>query len=686
MKAGVSASSEAAYETGAYRQGARDRPRRANRWTWEALLCRSRQVVFGRVWLVPLLISLALSFALLDRKFGLFAVSFLGTANLQPLQIPLFLTATIIIDLTVLQTLAAGWACVCRVLRLRRRTFAFVFILCASTLVAVLNVLAYDIITYLGDFLRVEAAIHVAGGLSQALPYVLDNLPGYLPALALMVIVLLLGAAGLWRLSRGMPQLKPIPVAGPLRSLAVLWVLAITIEALSGSNGSNAVAVNLRRTCLGRIVAAGVSRLTDFDGDSHGWIDYPPDFAPFDARRHPFATDIPGNGIDENAIGGDLPAIVKVEGSEPALVHPASTPDVLLIVPCSLRSDVVFGGDIGPSVMPTLQRLAVEGFGTDRAFSHTGFTTSSLQTILSGRLVKPTRSLISEFKSYGYQVGVFLMQNANFGGTRQLCSLDDADYYFDAAMDVESRVTTYTAPSSLIIPFARVLPECAKFLAGAEPLRPMFMFVQMETTHYPYGHDSPRTIVQHVRLSRKEMTVQHRPELIQLYRNAAANLDAQIAELIALVEATRRRSQPVIIVIGEHGESLFDDGTLGHGIALSDVQMRVPLVIANGWGSVPVPFGLCDLRPFLLRMLSVERPANPVVTSHAAMRPVFQWIGPRWASHQIAHVFADGRVSVDLRKRTFTGLDGTVLPLSQATAQSVCLNLIRHWESLRIVP
>lgn len=79
MKAGVSASSEAAYETGAYRQGARDTPRRAHRGTWEALLCRSRQVVFGRVWLVPLLISLALSFALLDRKFGLFAGSFLGT-------------------------------------------------------------------------------------------------------------------------------------------------------------------------------------------------------------------------------------------------------------------------------------------------------------------------------------------------------------------------------------------------------------------------------------------------------------------------------------------------------------------------------------------------------------------------------------------------------------------------------
>ncbi len=181
-------------------------------------------------------------------------------------------------------------------------------------------------------------------------------------------------------------------------------------------------------------------------------------------------------------------------------------------------------------------------------------------------------------------------------------------------------------------------------------------------------------------------TVDRRPELIQLYRNAAANLDAQIAELIALVDASRRRSQPVTIVVGDHGESLFDDGTLGHGIALSDVQMRVPLVIANGWGSVPVPFGLCDLRPFLLRMLSVERPASPVVTSHAAMRPVFQWIGPRRASHQIAHLFADGRVSVDLRKRTFTGLDGTVLPLSQATAQSVCLNLIRHWESLRIVP
>ena len=68
----------------------------------------------------------------------------------------------------------------------------------------------------------------------------------------------------------------------------------------------------------------------------------PVDQAPFDASRHPYALDIPGNGIDENGLAGDHPLDFRAPPSElneqPIF---GCRPNVLMIFLEGVRADML---------------------------------------------------------------------------------------------------------------------------------------------------------------------------------------------------------------------------------------------------------------------------------------------------------------------------------------------------------
>lgn len=669
-----------------WKRAARCARRRALAAVGNAVLGFVRRQLFDRVWLLPLIVSVSLSMLLIRRKFGLMGATFLVSQNLDAAHLPVLLAATAAVDLSILATLAVMWAGLCRLCRVSFRLYAAIYAVASLGLVLGLNLATYQVLTFLKDYPQIRAAINMAGGLRGVVPYLTEQIAAYAVPTLLLLLVAVLCVAVIRVLGGQAMEGRKIPLAAGLRLAVILWPTVAAVEYWAGRYAQHPIAVNLRRTCLHQPVAAILGWATDFDADGRGWIDHPYDFAPFDARRKPFAPDVPGNGIDENGIGGDLPGVTPLEGSEPALPRPVSTPDVVLIVACSFRADAVFGGALGPGDAPRLARMAAEGFGTDQAYSHAGFTVDSLKTLLSGRLVKPNRSLITEFRSYGYRVGAFSVQDDGFGDVRAECALAEADCYFDASRDPAARVTLSTVASSMMLPFARLLPEIDAFLESGDPARPVFLFTFLATTHYAYSHDSGEMLVPCTRLQPSEIRPARRAEVVAMYRNAVANLDRQIGTIVDHVAARRTAAPPVFIVLGDHGESLYDDGMLGHGIALNDYQSRVPLVILNGWGQVPVPFGLCDLRPFLLGMLGSQRPERPRVTSRAAERPVFQWVGAWRSPLRVGFRYADARVSVDLISREFIGRDDTSVPLADACTNPESLSLIHHWESLRIAP
>jgi arylsulfatase A-like enzyme len=72
------------------------------------------------------------------------------------------------------------------------------------------------------------------------------------------------------------------------------------------------------------------------------------------------------------------------------------------------------------------------------------------------------------------------------------------------------------------------------------------------------------------------------PELAELrarYRLEVEAVDHAIGELVAALEQNGQFDRTCIVLVAPHGESLGEHGQVGHGAALHDAVLRVPLVI-----------------------------------------------------------------------------------------------------------
>jgi hypothetical protein len=385
--------------------------------------------------------------------------------------------------------------------------------------------------------------------------------------------------------------------------------------------------------------------VTDVDRDGYG---IGADIAPFDSRLFPYAIEVPANGLDENGVGGDLPA-------GPAYGEDARTPDlwrqrpdVILIVLESFRADAVGGWVNGRPVTPVLDELSARGVSLSRAFSHNGYTTQSRFHALSGSLagLRGERTLIDDFKANGYEVAYFSGQDESFGGLS--VGFERADVGYDARQDRTRRYTTFTTPGSLAVPYDVVQERVAGFLAQRRTDRPLFLYLNFHDTHYPYHHAGMHPLVSETALTEAQITPDRAQALRTMYLNAAANVDRAIGETLALVRA-HLRAAPGVIVTADHGESLFDEGFLGHGYALNDAQTRIPFIVTGLPLVVDEPFGQVELRDAIGTALA----ASPTTESPRVRWPggkkVFQYLGNIERPRQIAFAAPGGRTLYDFR-------------------------------------
>jgi hypothetical protein len=99
--------------------------------------------------------------------------------------------------------------------------------------------------------------------------------------------------------------------------------------------------------------------------------------------------------------------------------------------------------------------------------------------------------------------------------------------------------------------------------------------------------------------------------------------------------------------MSDHGESLFDEGFLGHGYALNEIQTRIPFIVANLPLVVREPFGQADLRGAIDAALRVD----PGVAAVPRLEPapaheVFQYLGTIDRPRQIALLGEHGRTDL----------------------------------------
>jgi hypothetical protein len=446
----------------------------------------------------------------------------------------------------------------------------------------------------------------------------------------------------------------------------------------------------LLRKPSGQALGSAVAWATDVDRDGFGLIGALSDADPMDAAVFPYAVDIPGNGVDEDGIGGDLPADAKKFSELPPVTEGwVRKPDIILIVLESFRADVVGTRLHGQPVTPVMDALAARGLSSLDAYSHNGYTVQSRFHLLAGSMIARVNAptLVDDFKRNGYVVGYFSGQDESFGAEAYRVGFDRADVAHDARSDEDRRYSTFTTPGSLAVSHHVVRERVQTFLdeRRRDP-RPMMMYVNFEDSHFPYSHDAIETIVSDVRLDRGDIKPGNRDRLWEMYLNTAASIDKAVGDVLERVRQVRGR-EPGVVITADHGESLFESGFLGHGYGLNDVQTRVPLIVSNLPMRISEPFGQVDLRRALTTALAVplEEGSEPVMDPSPTGQ-VFQYLGEMRRPKQIAFLRQGRRLIYDFRKgRVQPWNDAWVRP-SELSGQERddFLQLLHQWEWMNL--
>ena len=627
---------------------------------------------------------------LLERKKGFLTGGFLAEDHVTTTgQLLSFMTASMIADAAVIGILAAFGLWVFAAVP---RTVRYLGTLVIATLPLVIaDFISYQLLDYLGDAFDLALMYELADGQPSEL-FAVASGPLTMPLLALTILgTVLIGAVCMLRrraslreaagTSLGRVDLR-LPAALFIAGAAVTGTLAATDQVLE--NG-------LRRKPSGSALSYLTRNISDFDGDGYAAVGRLADPAPFDARVSPLSVDIPGNGIDENGAGGDLPAGMSayVEG-HPRPSKWSQRPNVVLIMLESFRADLLGAHRNGHAVTPTLDALAARGTSAQLAYSHNGYTVQSRHHVFSGTVANlgDGSTLIDDFHDNGYEVAWISGQDESFGASDLQVGFDRADLAYDARSERHRRYSTFTTPGSLAVPYQVVIEQTGKFLESRTTDRPLLLYVNFHDTHFPYHHEGIRPLVSNNPISRHQIAPNRAAELQAMYANTAANIDAAIGEVLRLVERAVH-VQPAVLVIGDHGESLFDENFLGHGYALNDAQTRIPFVAANLPLAIEEPFGQADLRAAL--RAAFERPAGVSETArpHVRQNPdkvVFQYLGTIDRPRQIAFVTLADRVLYDFRVNKGRVGDGSWgrLEAMSAPDRDRVVKLIYHWERIKL--
>jgi len=373
----------------------------------------------------------------------------------------------------------------------------------------------------------------------------------------------------------------------------------------------------LERFAAPRFAYRILDTATDFDRDGYGLFSSLPDPAPFDAHRHPYALDIPDDGIDQDGLAGDFHYDTPRPAPPAAPIFRGHRRHVVLIVLESTRADAVGKVWRGVTVAPTLNALAAGGTASAEAYSNQAHTAGSLKVLFGGD-VEPLPgggSIFTDFRQAGYRVGVFSSQAEDWGGTAAAAGMRAAaDIYVDAA--------TLKAPGAIpIAPGEDVLRAFDRSLGKAEAwARPNFLYFNVQAPHFPYEQPGTRQLLPGRAIAESEIRPGNRALVEGAYWNAVANADRVVGELVARLKRLGVYDDTIVAIVGDHGEELFEEGHLGHGLMLNARTTRIPLILSRPGIPVPRPVGLASVRAILLRAAGADVPPP-------ADGPVLQFLG-----------------------------------------------------------
>lgn len=320
--------------------------------------------------------------------------------------------------------------------------------------------------------------------------------------------------------------------------------------------------------------------MTDFDGDGASGLFGGTDCAPTDPRVHPWAREVPENGIDDNCLLGDAKAVADPPLSpQPAASEPSPV-SVVVITIDALRADHTEPYGYPKPTTPELSKFARGARRYDRAFTAGGRTGLGLVALLGGLEPRRQRWQIVprvipgrtaerspwDFAPRQWVVPPIPAQLARRGMRTGAVLHYGAASWFAAGATFEAVFDAYAvAPHRDDLPDSRTVDAALRMLESFGSSR-FFLWVHLYGPHEPHLPPPPEA-----------------PDfgtgIVAAYDADIWQTDRELGRLLRAVDAVQGPPR-MIVITADHSEEFAGDRTF-HAVDMFNETARIPLFVSG---------------------------------------------------------------------------------------------------------
>jgi arylsulfatase A-like enzyme/thioredoxin-like negative regulator of GroEL len=285
-------------------------------------------------------------------------------------------------------------------------------------------------------------------------------------------------------------------------------------------------------------------------------------------------------------------------------------PNVVLVTMDTTRADHLPAYGYTSVTTPTLDALARRGVVFEQAATATPLTLPAHSTIMTGMyptyhgvrvngntaLSDEQTTLAEVLAGRGYRTGAFIGAFVLDGRWGLKQGFEHYDDQFDLKKYKHLDLGEVQRPGN------EVTDAALAWLEG-QKANPFFAWIHLYDPHVPYAPPEPFA------------SEYGRRGPAGLYDGEIAFMDTQIGRVMAWLEANGLAGKTLIVLVGDHGESLGAHGEGTHGYFVYDCVLHVPFLVATPFAGlqgkrVASQVSTADVFPTILDLVNVALPAK----------------------------------------------------------------------------